>query len=164
MAGTIQFNRDYAAFGNQVKPHEKTDDVGSIVTEILSLWFYPIGAVINAKISGIWLGEGEKPAGDLENIDLLFKMGPPGEPYIEIILRSTGNPPAYGGWVAGQSLDVTDEIVNGHRVLVTTLEGTKLRWEYSLDAEPHQYVQVGPAAGAKMSTATARKLQRKSSR
>ena len=116
--------------------------------------------LINAKISAIWLGEGEKPAGDVENLDLLFKMGAPGEPFIEIILRSTGNFPVYGGWLEGQSADVTDEIVNGHRVLVTTLDGTKLRWEYALDAG--QYVPAGPMAGAKMSTAVARKLQRKS--
>ena len=162
MAGTIQFNRDYAAFGSQVKPYEKADDVGLVVTEFLCLWFYPIGALVNAKISAIWLGEGEKPAGDTENIDLLFKMGSSGEPFIEIILRSTGNPPVYGGWVAGDSVDVTDEIVNGQRVLVTTLEGSKLRWEYTLDADPFpQYVLVGPAAGAKMSTAASRKLQRK---
>ena len=85
MAGTVQFNRDYAVFGKDVKPYEKADDVGTVVSQIVCTWSYPIGALINAKISGIWLGEGEKPAGDVENIDLLFKMAPPGEPYIELV-------------------------------------------------------------------------------
>src|SRR5690349_14760992 len=90
MVGTISFNRDYAAFGSQVRPFEKSDDVGIVVSEFLwydGLPFYPIGALIDAKISSAWLGEGEAPSGDTADLDLIFKMG--GDfGYFEIILRT----------------------------------------------------------------------------
>jgi hypothetical protein len=157
MADTVHFNRDYAAFGSEVKAYEKADDVGLVISEIICEFLFPVRALINAKISGIWLGEGEKPANDTENIDLLFKEAKPQEPYIDIILRSTGNSPVYGGWVAGQTLQVTNEIVNGYRVLLTMWDGEQWRWEVSLDDSRYH-----PAAGANLSSAAARKMQRKS--
>ena len=158
MAGTVQFNRNYAAFGNQVEPYEKSDDVGLAVTEMLAenRYLYPIGALINAKISGIWLGEGERPVGDKEDLDLLFKMAFPDVPFIEIILRSKGNPARYGGWALGDKLEVTDEIVNGHRVLIGSWQGEALRFEFNLDNS--WYGPVSTAGGARVSTAAARNM------
>jgi hypothetical protein len=169
MAGNIQFKRDYAAFGSKVRPFEKSDDVGSLLSWILGTWLfiYPVGALVNAKISGIYLGKGEKPAGDVDNLDLIFKMAQPGAGYFEIILRSKGNPPVYGGWAVGESLEVTDEIVNGHRVLIAKTGTEKLRYEYTL-GDPSglnlgpMYALAAAALTSTLSTAVARKLAQKS--
>jgi hypothetical protein len=169
MAGNIQFKRDYAAFGSKVRPFEKSDDVGSVLSWILGEWsvLYPVGALVHAKISAIYLGKGEKPAGDVDNIDLIFKMAQSGAGYFEIILRSKGNPPIYGGWAVGESLEVTDEIINGHRVLIAKSGPDKLRYEYTL-GDPlgygPMYALAGAALTATLSTDTARKLAQKSRR
>ncbi len=147
MAGELQFNRDYAAFGNQVRAFEKDDDVGLIVTELL--WFenspfYPVGAIIDAQITSVWLGEGDAPS--TEDIDLIFRMRKFDEGddfhFYEIVLRAD-NAAFYGGWVFGDKLSVSDEVVNGHRVLNTEDLGDKLRFvfepnvsRYQLDASP----------------------------
>ena len=139
MAGQIQFNRKYAAFGPQVEPYEKADEVGFVVVAFACRWSYSIGAIINAKISGIWLGEGERPVGDVSNIDLIFKIG--GHEYFEIVLRSDAGT-SYGGWCYGDSLEVTDEIVAGHRVLISTAEGAKIRYEFEPGVGEYQEVSA----------------------
>lgn len=168
MAGTIQFNRHFAAFGNQVNPYEKADDVGSVLSWMLGKWnyLYPVGALVNAKISAIWLGKGERPAGDVDNLDLLFQMAQSGSGYFEIILRSKGNPPVYGGWASGESLDVTDEIVNGQRVLIATTGAEKTRYVYTLGdpSEDDLGPIYWPDAAQTLSTEVARSLARKSRR
>jgi hypothetical protein len=167
MAGNVQFKRDYAAFGSKVRPFEKSDDVGSVLSWMLGYWsaLYPVGALVNAKISAIYLGKGEKPAGDVDNIDLIFKMAQPGAGFFEIVLRSKGNAPVYGGWAYGDSLEVTDEIVNGHRVLIAKAGTDKLRYEYTLGDPFGLGPMYAPAAAtltSTLSTATARKLAQKS--
>jgi hypothetical protein len=136
----VAFNRDYAAFGPDVRPYEKADDVGMVVTEFL--WWagaplYPIGALIKSKISSAWLGEGEPRNGDETNLDLIFKMS--GYKLFEIVLRSDAGT-SYGGWCYGDSLEVTNEIVAGHRVLIATDEGARIRYEF--DPGVGQYLQV----------------------
>jgi hypothetical protein len=128
---------------------------------MLGTWpgLYPVGALVNAKISAIYLGQGEKPAGDVDDLDLISKMAQPGDGFFEIVLRSKGNAPVYGGWAYGESLEVTDEIVNGHRVLIAKLGAQKRRYEYRLNASPApMYFLADVALNATLSTAAARKL------
>lgn len=130
MSGTVQFNRDFAEWGPQVNPWEKTDDVGFVISEILYS-YYPVGALMTAKISGNWLGEGEKPANDPETLDLMLKMrGPYGYDFIEIILRSTSFSPFHAGYLDGGDVEITDTLVNGHRVLISTDGQFKYRYEF----------------------------------
>ena len=165
MAGQIQFNRTYAQFGAQVKEYEKSDDVGFVVTEFL--WFegfpfYPISSLIDAKITGIWLGEGERPAADTNNIDLIFKMAGMGEGLYEIGIRVEGDKADlgsddgtfYGGWYFGDTLEVTDDIVAGHRVVIGSSGGEHFRFEFDPSIGQYRLVET---AGAALSTSSARK-------
>lgn len=164
MAGKLKFNREYASFGNKVRPFEKSAEVGKVLLWILNEWpsLYPLSALINSKISAIYLGKGEKTAGDIDNLDLIFKMAESGAGIFEIILRSEGHLPVYGGWAVGDTLEVTDEIVNGHRVLIGKIGSEKLRHEYRLDV--HMYALADAALDSTLSTAVARILARKSPR
>ena len=139
MATQVQFERDYAAFGSEARPFEMDDAVGFVVAEF-SLHegcpFYPIGAVLGAKISTVWLGEGVSPEGDESNHAIIFKMR---EDYsfFEIVMRGKDGA-RWGGSLYGQALEVTDEIIAGHRVLIVTADDTKVRYEFN--ARLGQYV------------------------
>lgn len=134
MSGTLKFDRTYLDFGTQVRPIEKTADVASVFEDILTTWGYDVGDQIGGMFSAQWLGEGERPTNDTDRLDLIFEIT--GEPYFEIALRGETGVASYGGWLFGkQPVVVTDEIVNGHRVLLTTLEdGAQLRHEFFADA------------------------------
>lgn len=130
MSGKVQFNRDLAEWGPQVKEWEKSDDVGYVISEILCL-YYPVGALMTAKISGNWLGEGERPENDPETLDLMLKMTDTlGDHYVEIILRSTTFFPFNAGYVVGHEVEITDTLVNGHRVLISSNGDYKFRYEF----------------------------------
>jgi hypothetical protein len=104
--------------------------------------FYPIGALVDAKISSVWLGEGEALGGEEANLDLIFKMRDAGGfSFFEIVLR-TQLGPVYGGFAGGQSLEVTDEIVNGHRVLIAHRDGVRDRFEYDLNEGLYLYTEI----------------------
>lgn len=162
MAGQLQFNRDYAAFGAQVRDFEKSDDVGYVVSEFL--WydgypFYPVGALIEAQINAVWLGAGEAP--DTSKIDLIFRMRSFEDPdagpfFFEIVLRD-GDFSIYGGYAIGSALSVTDEIVNGHRVLESEFHGESLR--YTFDPAAGQYRETGDPT--RMSTSAMRRFGKK---
>lgn len=130
MSGKVQFNRDLAEWGPQVNPWEKTDDVGVVISDILDR-YYPVGALMTGKISGNWLGEGERPANDPETLDLMLMMREPdGDEYVEIILRSTSFSPFYAGFLVGGGVEITDTLVNSHRVLISTNGQFKYRYEF----------------------------------
>ncbi|MFZ5672487.1 MAG: hypothetical protein ACOZAM_05940 [Pseudomonadota bacterium] len=132
MATQVQFERDYAAFGREARPFEMDDAVGFVIAEF-SLHdgcpFYPIGAVLGAKISTVWLGEGAPPENDESNHAIIFKMR---EDYsfFEVVLRAKGGA-RWGGSLYGQALEVTDEIIGGQRVLIVTADDTKVRYEFN---------------------------------
>lgn len=135
MAGTLKFSREFAEFGPHIRDFEKANDVGIIVTEFLWFWgapFYPIGDLMEARISAVPLGDGDPSSEEL--IDLVFQMpsGNPDEFFYEIVLRVEGNA-VYGGFAYGASLSVRDEIVNGHRVLEAKVGGDIVRYIYQLD-------------------------------
>ena len=163
MAGVIQFNRNFAAFGNQVNPWEKSDTVGQVITELLCIWGYPVGELIEAKISGIWLGEGERPENDPDKLDIIFKMRTASPQYYEIVLR-TEDDAWYGGFFEGQSLEVTDEIVNGHRVVYAINNGMRIRYEFYTEGFRGFYMPVFDAAKARRSTRQVRESLRRRAR
>ena len=159
MSGTLNFNREYGDFGPQVRGFEKADDVGFVVTEFL--WFegrpfYPIGALMNARISAVPLGDGDPPSEEL--IDLVFRMPTSiaHEFWYEIVLRVEGGA-AYGGFIFGETLSVRDEVVNGHRVLEAGFSGATQRFAYDLVTGTYR---LDPATMT-MPTATARRIAKR---
>lgn len=145
MAGIISFSRDYASFGSLVRPFEKADDIGSVITEFL--WyqgepFYPVSALLCAKVSSVWLGQGEPSSVDEDNLDLVFKMRESdGGSFFEIVLRSSYGT-SYGGWGWGQRLEITDELVCGHRVLVVHANNRKIKLVYSSSENVYLHDEV----------------------
>lgn len=137
MNAYVSFNRDFAEFGNKVRPFERANDVGYVVTELM--WYegwpyYPTDALMDATITSLWLGEGEPKTE--ESIDLVLRFSPPEHDapenyyFFEIIIRGEGEA-YYGGFCDGTSMHATDEIVNGHRVIETEFEGSVSRWVYT---------------------------------
>lgn len=168
MAGTLNFNRRFAKFDKKTRDFEKSDDVGYVVTQFL-WWegapYYPIGALIDADVSAVWLGEDEPQSSEV--IDLIFRMRPFDEASniheFEIVMRN-GVEPFYAGFAIGSELAVTDEIINFHRVLVTQFEGAELRYvfnpaigQYQLD---ESLVVEGPASALASKVRKARKRRR----
>jgi hypothetical protein len=109
------------------------------------------------EIAGIWLGEGERPANDVDNIDLLFQIA--GDKYIEIVLRSAGFV-SYGGYLFGDEVEVLDEIVAGHRVLVATFEGNSVRYEFNPDHPQGPQYEPAHSAQYALPTSNVRRLRR----
>lgn len=149
MAGMVRFNRSYADYGDQVRQFEKTIQIGDVITEFL--WYggspyYSANQLINSKISSVWLGEGERPDNDPNNLDLIFRMDPLSPDSwtdFEVILRNNGNP-VYGGFFFGAEIFVTDVIVAGHRAVDGIFGNERYRFEF--DPATSQYRNVFLAA------------------
>ncbi|WP_171177828.1 hypothetical protein [Ruegeria sp. HKCCD8929] len=149
MAGEVQFNRDYTNYGAEVRDFERTTDVSIVLTEVLSAFFYPLNALIGNKFSAQWLGEGDKGPNDPEDLDLIFEFSETevSGAYREIVLRDSAGVATYGGWlIAGGVVNVTDEIVNGYRVIVVRVDEQDIRHEN--DGSFYQPVSGGPAVTA----------------
>jgi hypothetical protein len=159
MAGTIQFNRTYIDFGPQVNAWEKTPDILSAIETFFGLWGYDPMEQLGAKVTAQWLGEGEKPANQNEAVDLIFEIK--GQPFFEIVLNTPGKDAVYGGYLYGtQPVEITDEIVNGYRVLVTKGEdGANVRHEF----DPAQGWYLPVAAASAVPLNAARRMLRKAS-
>ncbi|MEL6467731.1 MAG: hypothetical protein AAFQ58_22420 [Pseudomonadota bacterium] len=161
MAGEAQFNRDYINYGAEVRPFEKTTDVSFVLTEILCTFLYPLNALVGNKFSAQWLGEEEKGPNDPEDLDLIFEFSETevSGAFREIILRNHAGVATYGGWlVAGGTVHVTDEIVNGYRVILVRVDGQEIRHEN----DGVYYVPVG--ASPAIAAASAARRGRISSR
>ncbi len=161
VAVQIRFSKEFATWGLRVRPLEKADDVGLVVTEFL--WFegapfYPISALNEARVSSVWLGGESSSDEDEDNLDLIFEMGEIADraKFYEIVLRSEVGT-SYGGYVAGDDLEVTDEIVNGHRVIIASVDQFKDRYEYAPGCGQYQFAetlgsQCKPAKACRKST------------
>jgi hypothetical protein len=149
MAGRIVFDKAYMAFGSAVKPFERADDVGLVIAEFMCFGgrpFYPLGALADAKVSSVCLKESAGLAHDEDNLDLIYRMRETsGGHFFEIILRSSEGT-SYGGWAWGQTLEVTEEIMSGYRVLIARAGGRKDRFEYN--PQLGQYFYAGSQTNA----------------
>jgi len=131
MVGELKFTRDYAQYGDDVRDFEKASDVGAVLAETLRRYSYPYNVYIGQKFTSIWLREGEPKSKDPEDLDLIFVAG--GQGFLEIVLRDQGFDAVYGGWlVDGESVEVTNEIVNGYRVINVTMQ--------SGETERHEFI------------------------
>lgn len=134
MPNLLRFNRRYAAFTEDIRPFEKADDVGFVISSFLSSCGaprYPIGDLIDARVCAVWLGSGTPDAYDQDNLDLVFEIGGSGSSRnYEIVLRSASGT-VYGGSLAGIGPRVTDEIACAHRVLVTELGGHMVKYAFN---------------------------------
>jgi hypothetical protein len=136
MTVRIPFKKNYAKFGSQVRPFEKADDVGLAITEFM--WFdgrpfHPIGSLVDALVAPVRLAARDGGDLDEDNLDLIFQMKEAnGGHFFEIILRSEYGT-RYGGRAWGQTIEIEDEIIAGHCVLVTRCFGHKNRYEFNAD-------------------------------
>lgn len=129
MSGELQFKRIYAAYGPGVRAFERSPQIAEIIAGIICRWAYPISAIIGNKLSSQWLSEGERDDESLEDLDLLFEM--PEEGFIEIVLRDADALPVYGGWLVHGQVTVTNEVMNGYRVINVVDESNEtIRHEY----------------------------------
>ncbi|MEL6167842.1 MAG: hypothetical protein AAFR35_04075 [Pseudomonadota bacterium] len=144
MSNTVTFDRTYADFGGEVREFEKAPEVIAAINVLMKEWPYSIEDFLGARFTAEWLGSDQRPAKvrDLNDHDLIFEMGDTG--FYELVLRNDRGDSVYGGWLIGlEPVVVTDEVVHGHRVILTTLEdGTQQRHDYFPN------LGYGPASGA----------------
>ncbi|AYD04389.1 hypothetical protein [Neorhizobium sp. NCHU2750] len=145
MANPIVFGRSYMAFTAVTEPYQRADDVGYAIAEFMSFKgrpYYPIGALANTRIAASRLSAGDVLEADEDNLDLIFRMREAeGGYFFEIVLRSSQGT-RYGGWLWGYDVEVTDEIVNGYRV-IETIEGSR-RWRFEFCDNANHYQSVDP--------------------
>jgi len=129
MAGAVAFTRDYAAFGGDVKPFEKTQDV----TVVLSDWCHDhnigLGEIIRSKIAAENLG---LQRGDENEISLIFRMI--SDLFFEdqyVIVMRSGGEIWFGGEPFGTDLEITEGTAGGHRVLASKIDGERVHWVFS---------------------------------
>ncbi len=129
MTMTYTPKRHFAHFDDGVRDFEKSDDILDLLTEIIVDLDQNIGAYIGGKFISLWLGEGEKDEKDEADLDLLFVNQVDG--FIDIIFRQRAGFPRDGGALfPAKTLKLTDEIVEGYRVIIGVAEdGTEIRYE-----------------------------------
>lgn len=129
MSRTMIFDRSFVELGRDLQPDEKEPGVLASIEFFMKEWGYSFGELVGAQFSTHWLGEGDSSGRSPGEMDLVIEMN--GSGFFEIVLRSKGRA-VYGGWLEGmRPIVVSDEEVNGHRVVLTTLaDGSQLRHEY----------------------------------
>ena len=132
MSGTLKFNRRYLVHGARMEPFESGTDTIAVIEEIMALWDYGIGDLLDGAFCTGRLS-GRPATGEEQRRDLILEI--PGRAFFEIVLSGHNGRARYGGYlVGGLPVVASDERVNGYRVLLTTLpDGQQLRHEYSID-------------------------------
>ena len=145
--------RTFADFDAQTRDFEKSDDVLDVVTGIMTELGDNIGAYIGGKFIGLWLREGEAQNEDESDLDLLFVNQV--DQFIDIVLRQRAGLPADGGSLKpAVTLKLTDDIVEGYRVIIGVAEdGTETRYEFV----GGRYVEIDPAPLTLRSSSARRK-------
>ncbi|MBP2551519.1 hypothetical protein J2858_004461 [Neorhizobium galegae] len=149
----MTFNSSYVQFSSYTEPYQRADDVGFAITEFM--WFkgypfYAIGALTEAKVAYARLAQGAFEETDQDNVDLVFRMSQTGGGYFfELVLRSDKGT-AYGGWLWGENLEVTDEFINGYRVLATTHAAGRTHFAYSRRRRGYQCIGRPPVDKASL--------------
>ncbi len=154
MATTIKCQRTFVDWGDRTRDFERSEDVLRILTDVMVDLEQTIGAYIGGKFTSIGLHEGDS-SGIEADLDLIFVNRADG--YRDIVLRKNGET-AYGGALnPSKSVQVSDEIVNGFRVLIGIDDGgNKTRYEVI----GGQYNPVGPAAAASLTNPARAKMRR----
>lgn len=129
MTHTYTPKRHFAHFDNGVRAFERSDEVLDILTDLVTELDQNIGAYIGGKFISLWLGEGEKTEEDAEDLDLLFVNQVDG--FIDIVFRQRAGVAVNGGaLLPSKTLRLTDEIIEGYRVIIGVAEdGTETRYE-----------------------------------
>lgn len=157
MAAKISFGKKYVTYGEELKPFEKADDVGIVITEFLSFRgrpFYPFGSIAQAKVATVRLGLPERTSDDEDDVDLIFRMREAdGGHFFEIVRRSSCGT-SYGGWLWGQSIEICEEATFGQRVLFANANGRRDRFEFSQRLQ--RYIAVNELAASRKSRACKR--------
>lgn len=129
-ATPLSFPHPYMAF-MQAEPYQCADDVGYVVTQFMFFEgspFYPVSMLTSARVSPVHLSADAIEESNEDNLDLIFRMREVRNGYFfEIVLRSNEGT-RYGGWLWGHDVGISDEIVGGYRVLVTS--GANCRWRF----------------------------------
>ena len=154
MTSSIKFNRTFADWGDQTREFERSEDVLTILTNLIGQLDQTIGAYIGGKFTSIWLHEGDTPGSEAD-LDLIFVNQ--ADDFLDIVLREDGVP-VYGGALnPSVTVEVTDEIVDGFRVIIGTDEGgNKTRYE----ATGGVYNPVGPTAATTLISTARAKMRR----
>jgi hypothetical protein len=143
----IAFNGSYMAFEPRIEPYQRADDVGYAVSEFM--WFkgrpfYPVSALVHAKVAHARLSAKKGDEEDEDNLDILFRMPlVAGGHFFEIVLRSNEGT-SYGGWVWGEELEILNEFVNGYRVLAGKFDDRFIRFEYSKRFQRYRTIEPLP--------------------
>jgi hypothetical protein len=131
----IAFNSQYMIFDERIEPYQRADDVGFAISEFL--WFdgrpfYPASALAQAKVAQVNLCALQAGEDNQDNCDLIFQMPKAdGGHFFEIVMRSdTGT--AYGGWAWGETLERSDQYINGYSVLRACSNNAQLFFEYCI--------------------------------
>ncbi|AVH43585.1 hypothetical protein G6M70_08645 [Agrobacterium tumefaciens] len=135
------------AFEPRIEPYQRADDVGYAVSEFM--WFkgrpfYPVSALVHAKVAHARLSAEKGDEEDEDNLDILFRMPlVAGGHFFEIVLRSNEGT-SYGGWVWGEELEILNEFVNGYRVLAGKFDDRLIRFEYSRRFQRYRTIEPLP--------------------
>ena len=142
---TVKFDRTYADFGPKVRDFERSAEVIQVVEGFMKQWNYSLLDLMGSEFTAQWLREGEMPENDPDTLDLIFEIATQG--FYEIVLRDGDGNAVYGGYLFGvQPVKITDEIVNGYRVLLATqADGGEARYGFSPGAG---YTLMPGATGA----------------
>lgn len=122
MTSTLAFDRSFSDFGPNLRPEERSPEILDVVESFMHRWGYSVRNLMGAEVSVEHLG------GCPEGVpDLIFRMA--ALDYFEIVIRSPGQSPCYGGWLTGTlPVTVSGETVNGRPVLLTVCrEGGNIR-------------------------------------
>lgn len=125
MSSQVRFNDTFADFSQDVRAADRSPEVVDVVEDFVDRWGYGLGDLFGASFTTVALRE--NGAGG----DLIFKLTRPS--FYEIVLRDDHGGATYGGYLYGaEKVRVTDKLINGYRVIVTSdTNGHEILHHYS---------------------------------
>lgn len=155
MAQTIKIQRTFADWGLELRDFERGPDVLQLLQDVATDLEQVFGiAYIGGKVTSAWLHDGDSP-GDTADLDLIFTNEADG--FLDILLREDSGLTYGGALDPSESVEVLDDIVDGHRVIIgTDADGSRTRYE----ASGGRYFPVGPAAASALNNPARAKMRR----
>lgn len=122
--------RNYIKFGTEISDFEKDPKILKQVNHFMHELDvgYSFLDIIGARVTTTRLSDGFQVGDSQHDLDLIWHMERLN--YFEIILCGEKITPRYGGWLYGEDPQITDEIINGYRVIETTFKEQTLRHHY----------------------------------